>query len=77
MTNDVSANSQLKAITSALAGGAISPSEARRIAGVVDTFVRAIETIDFDPHLQELGGRFKTRDAAAGTSTGSAWPYNR
>jgi hypothetical protein len=44
----------MKAVTSALAGGAITPGEAATIAAVVDTFVRAIETSDFDRRLQEL-----------------------
>jgi Family of unknown function (DUF5681) len=34
----------MNAVTSALAQGEITPGEAERIAGVVDTFVRAIET---------------------------------
>jgi hypothetical protein len=34
----------MDAVTSALARGEITPGEAERIAGVVDTFVRAIET---------------------------------
>jgi hypothetical protein len=34
----------MNAVTSALAAGDITPCEAERIAGVVDTFVRAIET---------------------------------
>src|SRR5271167_1187254 len=34
----------MNAVTSALAHGEITPGEAERIAGVVDTFVRAIET---------------------------------
>src|SRR5271156_2899307 len=38
----------MKAVTSALADGAITPGEAATIAAVVDTFVRAIETSDFD-----------------------------
>jgi Family of unknown function (DUF5681) len=44
----------MKAVTSALAAGAITPGEAATIAEVVDTFVRAIETSDFDRRLQEL-----------------------
>jgi uncharacterized protein DUF5681 len=43
----------MKAVTSALAGGAITPGEAERIAAVVDTFVRAIETSDFERRLKE------------------------
>ena len=34
----------MNAVTAALAQGEITPGEAERIAGVVDTFVRAIET---------------------------------
>ena len=44
----------MKAVTSALADGAITPGEAATIAAVVDTFVRAIETSDFDRRLKEL-----------------------
>ena len=39
---DISA--AMQAVTSALAGGAITPGEAATVAAVVDTFVRAIET---------------------------------
>jgi hypothetical protein len=42
----------MKAVTSALAGGVITPAEAATIAAVVDTFVRAIETSDFDRRLK-------------------------
>ncbi len=42
----------MKAVTSALAGGVITPGEAGTIAAVVDTFVRAIETSDFDRRLK-------------------------
>src|SRR6267142_2049632 len=42
----------MKAVTSALAAGAITPGEAATIAAVVDTFVRAIETSDFDRRLK-------------------------
>ncbi len=42
----------MKAVTSALADGAITPGEAATIAAVVDTFVRAIETSDFDRRLK-------------------------
>src|SRR5207302_8448236 len=41
-----------KAVTSALAAGIITPGEAGTIAAVVDTFVRAIETSDFDRRLK-------------------------
>jgi len=42
----------MKAVTSALAGGVITPGEAATIAAVVDTFVRAIETSDFERRLR-------------------------
>jgi len=61
----------MKAVTSALAGGAITPGEAGTIAAVVDTFVRAIETSDFDRRLQQLEDRSK-RDAATGM-VGAGW----
>src|SRR5437762_11848625 len=48
----------MKAVTSALADGAITPGEAATIAAVVDTFVRAIETSDFDRRLQLLEDDF-------------------
>src|SRR6202035_2010289 len=51
----------MKAVTSALAGGAITPGEAERIAAVVDTFVRAIDDGDFDRRLQELEDASKAR----------------
>ena len=38
----------MDAVTSALAQGEITPGEAETIAGVVDTFVRAIETTKKD-----------------------------
>jgi hypothetical protein len=44
--------------------GAITPGEAGRIAAVVDTFVRAIETREFELRLQELEGA--GRDAGDG-----------
>ena len=42
----------MKAVTAALAAGVITPGEAERIAAVVDTFVRAIETSDFERRLK-------------------------
>ncbi len=42
----------IKAVTSALAAGEITPGGAATIAAVVDTFVRAIETNDFERRLQ-------------------------
>jgi hypothetical protein len=42
----------MKAVTSALAAGEITPGEAATIAAVVGTFVRAIETSDFERRLR-------------------------
>ena len=42
----------MKAVTAALAQGVITPGEAGRIAAVVETFVRAIETSDFERRLK-------------------------
>jgi hypothetical protein len=67
----------MKVVTSALANGAITPGEAGRIAAVVDTFVRAIETSEFELRLQELEGRFTAQDATRATGAGSSWAYNR
>jgi len=44
----------MNAVTSALAEGEITPSEAETIAGVVDTFVRAIETTKKDGSRLDL-----------------------
>ncbi len=64
----------MKAVTSALADGAITPGEAATIAAVVDTFVRAIETSDFDRRLQKL----EKEDAPERKATaGWGWQYNR
>ena len=49
----------IKAVTSALAEGAITPGEAATIAAVVDTVVRAIETSDFRPAAPVHGGRLR------------------
>jgi hypothetical protein len=67
----------MKAVTSALAGGAITPGEAERIAAVVDIFVRAIDASDFDRRLQELEDSSKARAAARIAESGSPWLYNR
>jgi len=42
------------AVAAAVADGALTPGEAGALAQVVDTFVRAIETSDFDRRLQSL-----------------------
>jgi hypothetical protein len=67
----------MKAVTSALADGEITPGEAGRIADIVDTFVRAIETSGFERRLQELEDKLKAPTAAGTTATGSGWNYNR
>jgi hypothetical protein len=67
----------MKAVTSALADGEITPGEAGRIAAMIDTFVQAIETSEFERRLQELEEKFKRDDAAAARSAGSAWAHNR
>jgi hypothetical protein len=67
----------MKAVTSALADGEITPGEAGRIAAVVDTFVRAIETSDFEERLKELEDWQTGQDATQRTRAGSTWPYNR
>src|ERR1700757_3308691 len=54
----------MKAVTSALADGAITPGEAATIAAVVDTFVRAIETSDFHRRLQPMEESFRIRAGA-------------
>jgi hypothetical protein len=61
----------MKAVTSALADGAITPGEAATIAAVVDTFVRAIEASDFDRRLQLMEDDFANRaKAEAGAGPG-------
>jgi hypothetical protein len=45
------------AVTAALAGGLITPSEAQAIARVFTTFVQTIETSDFDRRLTMLEER--------------------
>jgi Family of unknown function (DUF5681) len=42
------------AVAAAVAEGALTPGEAGALAQIVDTFVRAIETSDFDRRLQML-----------------------
>jgi len=44
----------MNAVTAALAQGEITPGEAERIAGVVDTFVRAIEATKKDRFRLDL-----------------------
>lgn len=42
------------AVTAAVADGVLTPGEAAVLAQIVDTFVKAIETSDFDRRLQML-----------------------
>ena len=59
----------MKAVTSALAGGLITPAEAATTAAVVDTFVRAIETSDFERPLRLVEAEdFNRPDEAAGVN---------
>jgi hypothetical protein len=44
----------MAAITTAAAQGAITPGEAAELARVVEIFVRAVETSDFERRLREL-----------------------
>jgi hypothetical protein len=44
----------MAAITTAAAQGTITPGEAARLARVVEIFVRAVETSDFERRLREL-----------------------
>jgi uncharacterized protein DUF5681 len=66
----------MKAVTSALAGGVITPGEAGTIAAVVDTFVRAIETSDFELRLKKVEDSRSTNwgvAAGAGIDTPLNW----
>ena len=67
----------MKAVTSALAAGLISPGEAATIAAVVDTFVRAIETSDFERRLRLVeADHFDHPGAAAGINGTGANGYH-
>lgn len=44
----------MKAVAAALADGIITPGEGEAIARIVDTFVRAIETSDFERRLKAV-----------------------
>ena len=44
----------MKAVAAALADGIITPGEGEAIARIVDTFVRAIETSDFERRLSAI-----------------------
>ena len=67
----------MKAVTSALAGGLITPAEAATIAAVVDTFVQAIETSDFDRRLKIMeADHFDQRGTASGINGAAANWYH-
>jgi Family of unknown function (DUF5681) len=51
----------MKAVAAALADGIITPGEGEAFARIVDTFVRAIETSDFECRLKAI----ERADAAA------------
>jgi Family of unknown function (DUF5681) len=72
---DISA--AMRAVTAALASGDITPGEAGRIACVVDTFVRAIETSEFGRRLEELEAKLETPAAGVRTGASSGWYHNR
>jgi hypothetical protein len=66
----------MKAVTSALAGGMITPGEAATIAAVVDTFMRAIETSDFERRLRLVeADHFDRPGQAAGMNGAGANGY--
>jgi hypothetical protein len=65
----------MKAVTSALADGAITPGEAATIAAVVDTFVWAIETSDFERRLKLMEDDFASR-AKAEANGGARMGFN-
>jgi hypothetical protein len=47
----------MAAITTAATGGSITPGEAAELARVVEIYVRAVETSDFERRLQQLEER--------------------
>jgi hypothetical protein len=47
----------MAAITNAATSGAITPGEAAELARVLEIFVRAVETSDFERRLQQLEER--------------------
>jgi hypothetical protein len=67
------------AVTSALAGGVITPGEAATIAAVVDTFVRAIETSDFERRLKLVEDEYQAQreDVPKMFGTGFGGQFNR
>src|ERR1700730_2163596 len=65
----------MKAVTSALANGAITPGEAATIAAMVDTFVRGLETSAFERRLQLVENSFASR-ARTEASGGPGMRFN-
>jgi hypothetical protein len=59
------------AIVKAAAQGTITPDEAFKLSQMVDTFVRAIDTSDFDKRLQIL------ENAGAADSSNAVCGYGR
>jgi hypothetical protein len=55
----------MKAVTSALAGGVITPGEAGTIAAVVDVFFQAIETSDLERRSKEAEDGLSRNSGAA------------
>jgi len=51
----------MAAITNAAVGGSITPGEAAELARVVEIFVRAVETSDFERRLRELEEAYAAR----------------
>jgi hypothetical protein len=54
--------------TAAPAEGTITPGEAGRTAAMVDTFIQAIETSDFEQRLQHVEESFARREEASGAA---------
>ena len=62
----------MKAVTAALAEGTITPGEAGRIATMVDTFIQAIETSDFEQRLRYVEENFAQAEATSRPA--GVWP---
>lgn len=60
----------MKAVTTALADGVITPGEGEAIARIVDTFIGAIATSDFERRLKAIETADRERDEAAAGSGG-------
>jgi hypothetical protein len=69
----------MDAVTSALSAGVITPGEAATIAAVVDTFVRAIETSDFERRLKLVEDEYQAQreDVPKMFGTGLGGQFNR